>query len=196
MMKRVICFAMVILIFGALALKTTRMPGGPRKGTVLIIRHAEKPVTGGGLSQRGVERAEALAGFFGAYKIDGKALHLDAIYAASDSKESQRPRVTVAPLGRALGLPVDARFKTDEVGSLVAEISTHRAGQATLVSWRHGEIPELLEAFGVRPTDVLPGGKWPDGVFDWIIELQFDDDGIPIPNRIVRKSQHLLPGDL
>src|SRR5262245_23938348 len=74
---------------------------GPKNGTVLIIRHAEKPADGPGLTPRGEERAKAYPRYFRNFTVDGKPLHLDRIFAAADSDESQRPRLTVLPLARS-----------------------------------------------------------------------------------------------
>src|SRR5437870_2950563 len=74
--------------------------------TILIIRHAEKPDSGPGLTPAGHERAEAYVQYFKTFTLDSKPLKLDALFAAADSEKSHRPRLTLEPLSKALGLKI------------------------------------------------------------------------------------------
>ena len=60
---------------------------------------------------------------------------------------------------------------------LVQELKTEVHGQHPLIAWRHGEIPALLRAFGVVPDKLLPNGRWPDDIFDWVVLLKIGPDG-------------------
>jgi len=82
--------------------------------TVLIIRHAEEPSKGDGLSSRGTERAQGYVEYFKNFTIDGKPLKIDYLFAASDSSNSKRPRLTLEPLAQALGIPIDRQFKSKD----------------------------------------------------------------------------------
>ena len=168
---------------------------GPKDGIVLIIRHAEKPAEGQGLSRSGQARAEAYPRFFRKFKMDSEARGLDAIFAAADSEVSHRPRLTVEPLARAAKLRIDTRFDKKQADELVDAVRAMGTGKRVLVCWHHGQIPELLEAFRVKPESVLPDGEWPDGCFDWVIELRYDQDGRLFPHGAKRISEHLMPGD-
>jgi hypothetical protein len=170
-------------------------PSGPKSATVLIIRHAEKPTTGATLSPAGEQRAQAYVRYFHDFAVDGTRLTLDVIVAAKDSKASVRPRLTVEPFANAAGLRIDKRFRSTEPAQLVAAQHAMDAGKSILICWRHGDIPGLLQAFGVEPKTVLPHGKWPDPVFDWVIMLQFDQDGHFIPGSARRINEQLMPGD-
>lgn len=68
--------------------------------TLLVVRHAEKPSAEGDadLSPAGAARTEAYATYFRHFALDGKPIHLEALIASSDSKESARPRLTLEPL--------------------------------------------------------------------------------------------------
>ena len=168
---------------------------GPRDAVVLIIRHAEKPEDGFELSPRGQQRAAAYTRYFRKFTVDAKPLRLDAIFASSDSKESHRPRLTVEPLARASKLDVDTRFRAKETEELADELRATQRGKCVLICWHHGDLPDLLREFGVKPRRLLPDGEWPDPVFDWVIQLRFDHAGRLIPTETVRIPEHLLPGD-
>jgi hypothetical protein len=166
---------------------------GPRNAVVLIIRHAEEPDQGPGLSAIGTARADAYANYFKNFKIDGQPLKLDYLFAAGDSFNSQRPRLTIEPTGRALGLMVDSRFKNGHYLDLVDEIQSLPPGKNVLISWHHGKIPYLLRAFGADPERLLPRGKWPDDVYNWLIELRYDENGHLLASKHI--NEKLLPDD-
>jgi hypothetical protein len=144
---------------------------------VLIIRHAEKPDSGAGLSPAGQVRAQAYVKYFQNYQLDSARLQLDCLIAAADSAESCRPRLTLEPLSRATGLPIDTRFKDQDFQSLAESLETTKQGSQILICWHHGEIPMLLSAFGMDPKALLPDGRWPDEKFGWVLQLPFDDSG-------------------
>jgi len=160
---------------------------------ILIIRHAEKPDEGYGLSAIGEARANAYVNYFKNFKIDGQPLKLDCLFAAADSKESHRPRLTIEPAGKALGLAIDTRFKDKNFQGLADEIRSKPHGKAILIAWHHGQIPSLLRALGADPRQVIPNGKWPDDVFGWLIQLRYDSAGNLIETK--RINEHLLPND-
>jgi broad specificity phosphatase PhoE len=166
---------------------------GPRNAVVLIIRHAEEPDQGSGLSAIGTARADAYANYFKNFRIDGQPLNLDYLFAAGDSSNSERPRLTIEPTGRALGLTVDSRFKNGRYLDLVDEIQRLPPGKNVLVSWHHGKIPYLLRAFGADPGRLLPRGKWPDDVYNWLIELRYDENGHLLASK--RINEKLLSDD-
>ena len=74
---------------------------------ILVMRHAEKPDDDNDphLSPAGHACAEKLASHIP--DTFGKP---DFIFAAADSKKSERPRETVEPLSKATGIPIDAKI--------------------------------------------------------------------------------------
>lgn len=168
---------------------------GPRDAVLLLIRHADKPDFGPGLSSQGEARARAYVSYFSGFKMDGAALKLDAIYATADSKASARPRLTVEPLASTLKLPVQTPCKADQVGLMAATLRGLPKGQQALVCWHHGEMADLLRELGADPVALLPKGKWPGEVFDWVLQLTFDAEGRIVPARTRRIAAPLLPGD-
>src|SRR5882724_2356609 len=166
-----------------------------KNAVVLIIRHAEKPDSGYDLSPAGYQRADAYPGYFKGLAMDSKPLKLDYVFATADSKGSHRPRLTVEPLGRALGLQIDTRFNNKKFQDLVDEIQTKDHGPHILICWHHGEIPNLVRALGANPDKLLPEGKWPNEVFGWMIQLRYDENGRLIPGETKRINEKLMPGD-
>jgi broad specificity phosphatase PhoE len=158
--------------------------------TVMIIRHGEKPdedLTGAdakGIDANGVEddssltavgwdRARRLADLF---DPAGDVTRLGlarptTIYAAgaNEDGEGKRTRETVAPLAEKLGIPVNTGYGKGDEEKLVQHVVAQPG--PTLISWQHGEIPSIAEAFpGVTPA---PPSEWPDDRFDvvWVLTM-------------------------
>jgi hypothetical protein len=185
----------------ALAMQTAVFAQPPAPGAspglkdtvVLIIRHAEKPKSGQGLAPAGMARSQAYPGYFQNYTIDGKPLKLDCLIATADTRRSHRPRLTVEPLSKASGLAIDLRFTEGDAEGLVAELRAAPHGKAILIAWHHGEIAALVRALGADPGRVIPGGRWPEGLYDRLIQLRFDAQGRLYEAEGI--SEHLMPGD-
>ena len=188
------CLFIVVLFASTLALAADSQDG-PKDAVVLIIRHAEKPDSGPDLSPRGQQRAEAYKDYFENFTVDSKPLRLDAIFAAKDSKASQRPRLTVEPFAKAANLPIDTHFTINHSAKLASALRAKEQGKRILISWHHSDIPALIRALGAKPKSFLPDGKWPDPVFDWVIVLSYDQEGHLIPASTKRINEHLMPGD-
>lgn len=162
---------------------------------VVIVRHAEKPDDGSGLTPAGQQRANAYVGYFRHFHIDSKLRVPDDLIATADTNHSQRPRLTLEPLSAALKLPIDDRFRTKEVDALAEELQTRPHGKTILICWHHEKIPALLQALGADPGALLPGGEWPDNVYNWVLVLRYDAHGHLIPGRAARINERLMPGD-
>ena len=186
-------FAAVLVAFSPILVADAQE--GPKNSVVLIIRHAEDPPNGHGLSPRGEERAKAYIDYFENFTVDSKRLEPQAVLVAADSKQSHRPRLTVEPFAKTAKLPIDNRFANKQPADLAAELRANYQGKVILVCWHHGQIPALLRALGADPETLLPNGKWPRDVFDWVIMVSFDENGRVIPERTKRINEHLLQGD-
>ena len=168
---------------------------GPKDAVVLIIRHAEDGSSDRGLTPRGQQRAEAYKDYFLKFTVDSKQLEPDVIFAAKDSKQSHRPRLTVEPFAKAVNLRIDTRFGNNQSAELAADLRATEQGKRILICWRHPYVPALLLALGAKPEDLLPRGKWPNAVYDWVILLSFDQNGRLIPGSSRRINEHLMPDD-
>jgi hypothetical protein len=161
--------------------------------TVLIIRHAEKPDSGSGLSAAGEARAKGYAGFFKRFTLDGAPLRIDTLVATADSDESRREKLTLEPLSRMTGIPIQQPFEDRAVKNLVGWLGQGRPEQNILIAWHHGKVPMLLADLGLDPSTILPGGRWPADVFNWMVMLRFDSNGNVMPSRcrLVRQLSSL-----
>jgi len=183
------------VLYGCALLAVVDAQEGPKNSVILIIRHAENPANGHGLSPRGEERAKAYKNYFLNFTVDSKREEPNAIVVAADSKHSHRPRLTVQPFAKAANLPIDNRFANKQPAGLAAELRTNYQGKVILVCWHHGQIPALLRALGADPATLLPNGKWPRDVYDWVIMVSFDENGHVVPESTKRITEHLLSGD-
>ena len=190
---RAIVFAALLGLPMGLAAKDHESSFALKDGVILVIRHAEKPETGEGLSPEGEARANAYVDYFKDFKIDSKPLAIEHLVCTADSKASRRPRLTIEPLGKELGLPIDARFKNKQFQELADEIKSKPRGKHILICWHHGEIPELLQALGADSRQLLPKSKWPSETFDWLIQLRYDADGHLLDAK--RTNEQLMPQD-
>ena len=165
---------------------TPTPPSALARATVLIIRHAEEPAHGDGLSATGTAHADFYVNYFENYHLNAAApIRLTALFAAANSSSSHRPYLTLAPLSQAIGLPIDTQFKDDDYPKLVDNLQTVDHGRYILVCWHHGNIPDLVRALGADPRALLPDGKWPDEQYGWLIQLHFDKLGALKSSRLV-----------
>jgi hypothetical protein len=194
--KTLCCLLAVFLSSMAFAGPSQGTPSDALKDAViLIIRHAEKPAEGAELSPAGKERAAAYVQYFSHFTVDSKPLKLDCLIAAADSANSRRPRRTLEPLSQTLGLKIAQPFKDKQFEEMARDLQTAPHGKRILVCWHHGKIPDLAQALGADPSRLLPGGKWPDDEFAWVLQLSYDHDGRLIPDQTKRINENLMPGD-
>jgi hypothetical protein len=160
---------------------------------ILIIRHAEEPSKGDGLSSRGTGRAQGYVEYFKNFTIDRKPLKIDYLFAASDSSNSHRPRLTLEPIAQALGISIDSQFKSKDFLKLAQKIETLPQGSNVLICWHHSDIPNLIGTLGADPEKVLHNGKWPGKVYGWLIQLRYDKKGNLFASK--RIKEHLFQSD-
>ena len=172
--------------------KSTR---GLRDVTVLIIRHAEKPAQGSGLSARGQQRSEAYASYFDPLQLDGMPLRPQRLIATRDSNKSMRPRLSLVPLAARLGLPIEQPWADAQVDKLVKSIGKGNQASVVLIAWHHGHIDKLIDAFGGNAKTLQGRKSWPGDVYNWLVVLHFDDRGRLDPSESRVVQEHLLPGD-
>lgn len=177
----------------------------PKNATVLMVRHAEKPTAGDDptLAVPGQERAQAYAIYFQHYSLDGSdPLKLSHLFAAADSPESQRPRLTIEPLAQALRLDIDDKHKDKEYQPVVDDLLTNPKydDAGILVCWHHEHLLPFAQALGVDPSTLPPQSTWPtqgwpDDVYGWVLQLCYGGDGQLIPAQTICLNQKLMYDD-
>ena len=118
---------------------------------VLVLRHAEKPDDNdkSDLSQRGRIRAAALALY-----LPHRFGNPDYLFAARDSVESCRPRLTLTPLSDSAKLPIDCTIADADFAKLASTLGSDqiRTDTTVVVAWHHGHIPLLVKRLGASHT--------------------------------------------
>ena len=164
---------------------------GTQNATILIIRHAEKPKKGHGLSKAGEKRAKDYVAYFQNYQVDSVPLKVDYLYTAADTSDSRRPRLTLEPFSKAVGMSIDSSIKDDQYQKLVSAIQAKPAGKQFLICWHHEEIPQLIGALGADSKQLIHSDKWPEDVYDWVIQLRYDSNGqVMEAKRITEQFSH------
>ena len=183
-------FVLAVMSAGAATAQSSDAPG-LANATVLVIRHGEKPDSGTGLAPAGEARAKAYVKYFQTLKIGSATFKPDWMFASMDTKKSFRERLTLEPLGKAARVPVDCLFKNNQYQELANAMKNKPFGKNIIICWHHGNIPKLVQALGADSSKLIPGGKWPDEVFDWVLELRYDSKGHIIPSQTKRVKEDI-----
>jgi len=149
---------------------------------ILIIRHGEKPGVAGDihLAPAGVARAQQLATYipdtFGTPQF---------LFAAGESKDSNRPVETLQPLSQGIKVEIDTSFDDQQFRELAAEMLNNPKydGSLILTCWHHEKIPKLAYALGAPHGTVTD--PWDDSVYNLIVVLDFGVAGGPSVAQIV-----------
>lgn len=172
----------------------------PKNTNILMIRHAEKPHSGIGLAVAGQERAQAYAIYFQNYSLNSNLVKLDYLFAAADSSESHRPRLTIQPLATAVGLDINDKHKDKDYQKVADDIlQNSKYDQSNiLICWHHGEILDLAAALGAKDLPSAsnwPTPPWPGKVYGWLLQLCYDDNGNILPSQTICINQQLMYDD-
>lgn len=169
--------ACVVLLVSLLPAGVAAQPAAPRPAQVILIRHAEKPADPDDphLTPEGVTRAAQLVPFITTDAAMTRFGLPVAVFATQSRKHGggQRTQETVAPLAKALKLPVQTPFPSKDYAALAQRILATRsfAGKTVLICWNHEEIPQLAAALGVTPEPP----KWKGSVFDRVYIISYHD---------------------
>ena len=174
-MQRMIKGAL-ILLFAPMALACAQSSAtGPAQ--IILLRHAEEPADPDNphLSPAGVERANALVSFIKTNPAMSRFGPPVAVFASKATKRDngQRSQETVAPLAKALGLPVQAPYLARNYDKLPKRIlgNPAYAGKTVVISWTHEDIPELASDLGVKPRPP----KWKGSVYDQVYVISYQN---------------------
>jgi hypothetical protein len=167
----------VIWTMGAIILFSVPHSSVTRPAQIILIRHAEKPADPQDphLSPSGGKRAERLVSFITTDPAMTRFGLPVAVFATQATKHDngQRTQETVAPLARALKLPVQTPYLGKDYARLAKLILANPAyaGMTVLICWNHEEIPQLAVALGVTPEPP----KWKGSVFDQVYVISYRD---------------------
>jgi hypothetical protein len=173
----------------------------PSNTTILLIRHAERPKSGLGLAPAGQARAQAYIAYFQNYLLNGQPINFDFIFAAADSPDSQRPRLTVTPIADALQLNINATFAETNYTGLRDYLfqDTQFNDCNILICWHHSTILQLATALGVKRKQLPPQSNWPSKwhgkVFGWLLQISYDSQGNIMPTQTFCLNQQLMYDD-
>jgi len=142
---------------------------------VILIRHGEKPEDPEAvhLSKAGEKRAKELVPFLTTnLEMTRHGLPV-ALYATKTTKHGhgQRTQETITPLSRQLGIPIEARYLSEEYVELAKSILSNPKfhGKTVLICWTHEFIPQLAAALGVQPQPP----KWKDSIYDRVYLIAY-----------------------
>jgi len=146
----------LILLFALLiSASATTMVAQPAQ--IILLRHAEKPADPEDphLSPAGVKRAERLVSFIMTDPVMSRFGSPVAVFATQSTKHGngQRTQETVAPLARALKLPVQTPFLSKDYSALAKRILANPAyaGKTVLICWNQS-FPIRTENRRWRPS--------------------------------------------
>lgn len=173
----------------------------PKNANILLVRHAEKPDQGVDLAPAGQARAQAYIAYFQNYLINAQPIKLSYLFAAKDSHESHRPRLTLEPLSLALNLSIDAKHADACYQDVKDDIFNNAKYDESniLICWHHGEILQLAHALVGDRSQLPPQAnwpvKWPGDVFGWLLQVSYDANGNLIPKQTFCINQRLMYDD-
>jgi hypothetical protein len=120
-----------------------------------------------------VQRAEQLVSFITTDPTMTRFGLPVAVFATRTTKDDngQRTQETVAPLARALKLPVQTPYHGKDYAALAKQILANPAyaGKTVLICWNHEQITQLAAALGVTPEPP----KWKGSVFDRVYVISY-----------------------
>ena len=164
------------IVLSFILLSPTRTQSSvPRPAQIILIRHAEKPADPNDphLSRAGVQRAERLVSFIRTNPALTRFGLPVAVFATRTTKHDngQRTQETVAPVAKALKLPVQTPYLGADYSALAKLVlaTPAYAGKTVLICWNHEEIPQLAAALGVSPRPP----KWKGSVFDRVYLISY-----------------------
>jgi hypothetical protein len=172
----------LILLVAVLPLTASTPLPAQRPATIILIRHGEKPADPNDphLSPAGLKRAEKLVSFVTRDPAMTALGSPAAVFATETTKgdDGQRTQETVAPLARALKLPVQTPYHGKDYAALAKQIlaTPAFAGKTVLICWNHEVIPELAAALGVTPAPP----KWKGSVFDVVYVISYRDGKVSL----------------
>src|SRR5450432_1244129 len=123
--------------------------------TVVIIRHAEKPVKGENLNCQGLNRSLKLpALLYSKFGIPG-SIYVPSLGVGASTSHA-RMFETVIPLAAKYNLKINSKYPGADSGDLARDIKSQKG--FVLVVWQHRNIPTIVRSLGLTDFSL----KWDD----------------------------------
>jgi hypothetical protein len=176
----------------------------PANATIYLVRHAEKPPSGTGLSAAGQARVDAYVNYFqNLADPSGKTIKWDYLFASAESEDSNRPFLTILPLAQAISKTIDSDFQDKHFSKLVEFIQQNPEkrfdNSNILICWHHGEILDLAGSLGADSNHLPPSSNWPlnwpGKVFGWLLKIYYKSDGTLHHEQTQATNEKLMPDD-
>ncbi len=164
-------------LFVGMFLVVAVLPASDSAGdtTVILVRHAEKELTGGDVPLRdpdGTQRARDLIAVVQSAGVD-----------LAISSKYRRTRETIAPSVEALGLTAAQVLEITEPAEIAKEILERRRGHTILIAGHSNTVPQIVEALGA-PSPCPPfeidekhGCMIPDPEYDHLFVVTIPTEG-------------------
>ena len=124
----------------------------PANLTIYLVRHAEKPPSGTGLSAAGEARANSYVTYFqNLADPSGKTIKWDYLFASAESAHSDRPFLTIQPVAQAIGKRIDPDYKDKHFSKLVKFIQENPKKQFD--NSKHSDLPASRR--NIRPGAIF-----------------------------------------
>ena len=146
--NKIILLFVTVVFLGVLSACMTTMHSQPgTTTTVIMIRHADRNLTGSKLTERGIKNAQALVKELG-------HMNIAAIY----SPDLVRNLETVRPLAKHLGINISKVGDEPDEQQVVLTIIEKHAGQTVLWVGNSYNLPEIYRLLGGKGGPPLKYG--------------------------------------
>ncbi len=140
--------------------------------TIYLIRHAEKPLEGSELSEKGWARAKALPTIFS--KVHFSEYGSPVCLIGMNKKKidgSVRALQTLKYISQFFNLRIVDTFNKEHYQEMLQFVMTAPAceGQLAVIAWEHNGLEKIASELGIDPKP-----KWPGDTYDrvWVIEIK------------------------
>lgn len=168
---------------------------------VLIIRHCDKDGSSRRhCSARGYRRADWLPTLF--VGADKRWQTPDRLYACAPGAKHHvvRSVETLEPLSEATGVAINQTYSARTVESFIDHLvgvveSGKLCDKLALVSWKHEQIPYIVERLGYTPTSgrkkkSTGAWSWKGSDFDTVVDLNFTVESSTLTWLVSGKLEH------
>jgi broad specificity phosphatase PhoE len=151
--------------------------------TVILVRHAEKELSGGDVPLREPEGTQRALDLVETVRRAGVTVAISSTY--------KRTRQTLAPSVEELGIPRERVFEITEPDDVAREILERHRGETVLVAGHSNTVPQIIEALGAPSLcppfeiDEKHGCMIPDPEYDHLFVVTVPEEGAATVVRVL-----------